>query len=330
VPVELVNAEEQLFGSTATDDAGCYSFEEVPNGDYAVSIVTPLGYTADDETKQITVAGDDVVFDLYLEPLQTVADPRSAGFWKHQLKVYLTGNGSAQIPVQDFLSYLARIGQHFNNNPVNPVTLYTVEPGATWLDSLQAAYALLETKGRAPMSHLAGRQLMALLLNVTSDMLPQFTLVSADGATASQAITYCWMLIDDGIPLNDETPKDIGDEINNGILVPPGVIPANTEDISYGHPGGAAAVPATFVLYQNHPNPAQPVTTIRYGLSEGCRVLLTVHNILGEAVAELVNEQQAAGYHTATWDATGRPAGVCFYTLRAGEVATTRRLTVVK
>jgi hypothetical protein len=331
VPVELVDAGQQVFGSTATDETGYYLFEEVPNGDYTVSIVAPLGYTADDETKEVTVAGADVICDFYLEPVQTVADPRSAGFWKHQLKVYLTGHGTAQIPMEDFLGYLALIGQHFNNNPLNPVALYTVEPGATYLDSLEAAYALLNTRDRVSVTHQAKRQLMALLLNVASDMLPQFSLVSADGATASQAITYCWMLIDDEVPLNDETAKDIGDQINNGILVPPGVIPTDTDDISYGQPGGGAvAVPETFVLHQNHPNPVHPVTTIRYGLQEGRHVLLTVHNLRGEWVAELVNEHQGAGCQSVSWNAAGQPAGVYFYRLSAGDWSATRTLTVVK
>ncbi|MCI0708095.1 MAG: T9SS type A sorting domain-containing protein [Ignavibacteriae bacterium] len=57
---------------------------------------------------------------------------------------------------------------------------------------------------------------------------------------------------------------------------------------------------------------------------------LTVHDIFGREIAKLVNRELAPGIHRATWDATGFPSGVYFYTLRAGGHTQTRKLLLVK
>jgi len=62
----------------------------------------------------------------------------------------------------------------------------------------------------------------------------------------------------------------------------------------------AQAIPATYELSQNFPNPFNPATTIRYGLPKGERVTLKIYNLLGEEVALIMNDElRAAGYHAA-------------------------------
>ncbi|MGP8330340.1 MAG: PKD domain-containing protein [Methanosarcinaceae archaeon] len=62
-------------------------------------------------------------------------------------------------------------------------------------------------------------------------------------------------------------------------------------------------IPAEFALHQNHPNPFNPETHIRYQLPNAGQVKLTVYNSIGRKVRELVNEHQTAGVYTARWDA---------------------------
>jgi photosystem II stability/assembly factor-like uncharacterized protein len=98
----------------------------------------------------------------------------------------------------------------------------------------------------------------------------------------------------------------------------------------------ARAIPTTYELSQNFPNPFNPATTIRYGLPKAERVTLKIYNLLGAEVATLVSdEQQAAGYHAAIWDGrdkNGRlvASGVYVYRIRAGSFTSTRKLTLVK
>lgn len=69
------------------------------------------------------------------------------------------------------------------------------------------------------------------------------------------------------------------------------------------------------IQLQNYPNPFNSVTTISYHLTKTCNVELSVYNILGQKIAELVSEKQVAGKHTIDWDALNLPNGIYISTL---------------
>ena len=54
-------------------------------------------------------------------------------------------------------------------------------------------------------------------------------------------------------------------------------------------------VPEQFVLYPNYPNPFNPVTTIRYDLSKESFVDITIYDMLGYVVHNLVNANESPG-----------------------------------
>jgi len=87
------------------------------------------------------------------------------------------------------------------------------------------------------------------------------------------------------------------------------------------------AVPSSYELSQNFPNPFNPLTTIRYGLPKEERVTLKVYNFLGQEVTTLVDDElKPAGYHAAIWDGRNKnggavASGVYFVRLRAGPSA---------
>jgi len=86
------------------------------------------------------------------------------------------------------------------------------------------------------------------------------------------------------------------------------------------------ASPSQIYLAQNFPNPFSSSTTIPITLEKPEYVSLRVHNMLGEEVAVLKEERMAAGVHTATWNPAGVPAGMYFYTLRAGAATVTKKM----
>ena len=66
----------------------------------------------------------------------------------------------------------------------------------------------------------------------------------------------------------------------------------------------SGALPERFELGANYPNPFNPSTMIPYQLPASMHVRLEVFNLLGQRVATLVDGEQPAGFHTASWDAT--------------------------
>jgi C1A family cysteine protease len=93
--------------------------------------------------------------------------------------------------------------------------------------------------------------------------------------------------------------------------------------------------PAAFSLAQNHPNPFNPATEIRYSLAEGCHVKLEIFDVRGRKVKTLVNRVQEAGYRTAVWD--GRDdsglemgSGVYFCRIVAGDFTDSKKMILLR
>ncbi len=92
----------------------------------------------------------------------------------------------------------------------------------------------------------------------------------------------------------------------------------------------AVTAPEAYSLEQNYPNPFNPATIIAYDLPKASVVTLTVYNVLGQAVATLVNEQKNAGHYTATFDASRFASGMYVYRLRAGEYSNVKKMMLSK
>jgi hypothetical protein len=93
---------------------------------------------------------------------------------------------------------------------------------------------------------------------------------------------------------------------------------------------GFSNVPATFSLSENYPNPFNPSTNINFTLPVSADVVLTVHNVLGQQVAELVNTRMTAGTHTVNFDATNLASGMYIYRLQAGTFVQNKRMMLIK
>ncbi len=90
-----------------------------------------------------------------------------------------------------------------------------------------------------------------------------------------------------------------------------------------------------YTLHQNYPNPFNPVTTLRYDLPDENHITLTIYDLNGKEINQLVNTNQPAGHKSVQWNATdmhGKPvsAGVYLYQIRAGEFVQTRKMVLLK
>ncbi|MCD6249214.1 MAG: T9SS type A sorting domain-containing protein [candidate division Zixibacteria bacterium] len=313
-----------LVGTAVTDADGHYLIADLPAADYTVSLVTPLGFNTEiDEILIGEQAGQTVIADFALTCIDITANPRGIGFWKHQVGVALGGKGNAYVYGATLCGYLDMIANHFNSNEINQVIVYDPPVSTDCTDKLLVAKGLLNLKGNVGLTARAKQQLTALLLNVAAGYISQVEVISEDGATVSQAITYCDNLIDD--PVSDhEIAKTICDDINNGRLVGPGVIPLSTAQIAYKQ------LPVTYSLAQNYPNPFNPITEICFSLPVGSPVKLEVFNSTGQSVTTLINSHVDAGYHSVTWDASDVASGVYLYRLTIGEFMETKKMVLLK
>jgi len=94
-------------------------------------------------------------------------------------------------------------------------------------------------------------------------------------------------------------------------------------------------LPSAFSLLSAYPNPFNPITTLRYDLPEQAFVTLTIYDMLGKQISQLVNTIQEAGFKSVQWDATNSmgktvSAGVYLYQIQAGEFVQTKKMVLLK
>lgn len=125
----------------------------------------------------------------------------------------------------------------------------------------------------------------------------------------------------------DRSPIQIWVDLGNNGTIDDTLIVNNTVDVD---DRGDLGVPREYHLAQNYPNPFNPTTRIEYALPHASHVKLTVHNILGQLVATLVDEIQQPGLKSVQWDATSMASGVYFYRMQSGPFSATRKLLLVR
>ena len=74
-------------------------------------------------------------------------------------------------------------------------------------------------------------------------------------------------------------------------------------------------VAENFQLYQNYPNPFNPETIISFSIPVEGKVRLTVFNLLGEKVTELINSKMPPGNHKISFNGENLSSGIYVYRL---------------
>lgn len=94
---------------------------------------------------------------------------------------------------------------------------------------------------------------------------------------------------------------------------------------------GESILPQSLQLEQNYPNPFNPTTTIKFSLPAVSHVTLAVHNLNGELVSVLANEQMLAGEHQLDFNAGNLSSGIYFYRLTMSNgLSQTQKMTLIK
>jgi len=89
-----------------------------------------------------------------------------------------------------------------------------------------------------------------------------------------------------------------------------------------------------FNLQQNYPNPFNPSTIISWVIPDVSHVTLKVYDILGNEIADLVNEEMTSGFHKKEFSAENLPSGIYFYQLNvvspSGNLSETKKMLLLK
>ena len=93
--------------------------------------------------------------------------------------------------------------------------------------------------------------------------------------------------------------------------------------------------PKTFLLKGNYPNPFNPVTTLSYELLEPTFLEVTIYDIMGNVVNNLLSKKQTSGHKILQWDATdnqGKPvsAGVYIYRISSTNFSQNKKMILLK
>ncbi len=93
--------------------------------------------------------------------------------------------------------------------------------------------------------------------------------------------------------------------------------------------------PRRFQLFQNYPNPFNPSTTLKYILPDDDLVKITIYDMLGNEVKNLIDTKQSSGFKSIQWNATNNrgqlvSAGVYLYSIEVGEYRNTKKMILLK
>ena len=87
--------------------------------------------------------------------------------------------------------------------------------------------------------------------------------------------------------------------------------------------------------FSNYPNPFNPSTTISFSILKDRNSELSIYNIKGQKVKQLVSDQLPAGEYSVVWDGRDEnnqlvSSGIYLYKLRAGDFEKTRKMILLK
>jgi lysyl endopeptidase len=89
-------------------------------------------------------------------------------------------------------------------------------------------------------------------------------------------------------------------------------------------------IPDRFALYNNYPNPFNPVTVIRFDVARMQMIKLRVYNYIGQELFTLINEELNPGTYSYNFDASTLASGVYFYALETEGFRESKKMVVLK
>jgi len=93
---------------------------------------------------------------------------------------------------------------------------------------------------------------------------------------------------------------------------------------------GSDLIPSEYSLSQSYPNPFNPETTIGFALPKTSDVVISIYDVNGRHVTDILNSNKSAGYHTVKWNASQQASGLYFYQIKAENFIQVKKCLLVK
>ncbi|MBZ0264723.1 T9SS type A sorting domain-containing protein [bacterium] len=93
---------------------------------------------------------------------------------------------------------------------------------------------------------------------------------------------------------------------------------------------GNGVVPIEYALHEAYPNPFNPSTTLRFDVANTSLVKVSVFNLMGQEVAQLVNRDLNAGQYTTTWNASNMASGVYVVRMESNGFQAAQKVMLMK
>lgn len=91
-----------------------------------------------------------------------------------------------------------------------------------------------------------------------------------------------------------------------------------------------STVPTEFLLEQNYPNPFNPVTTINYSVPEPSEIKISISDLTGKEIIQVISGFHNTGNYTESIDLTALSSGVYIYTLKSEKVSISKKMALIK
>ena len=94
-------------------------------------------------------------------------------------------------------------------------------------------------------------------------------------------------------------------------------------------------LPKKILLYQNFPNPFNPITKIKYELNKPTNIKLTVYNLKGEVIRNLISKNEKLGFNVISWNGEDNygakvSSGTYIYKIETPEFSDSRKMVLLK
>jgi aminopeptidase N len=116
----------------------------------------------------------------------------------------------------------------------------------------------------------------------------------------------------------------------NVVFDPNNMIVIKTASLVMGIDETQSITPNNFELYQNEPNPFNPVTNISYDIAKNSHVKLVVYDLLGKEIKTLVNENKTAGRYSVSFNGMNLPSGLYLYRIETDNYTQVKKMMMVK